>query len=41
VGTKEFNLVFYITSFAPFMRPGIPIVKDTEIAKMKSIEKER
>jgi hypothetical protein len=41
IGTREYNLVFYITCFVPFVRPNIPMIKDTEINRMKSLEKEK
>ena len=41
VTTKEFSLVFYITCFVPFVRPNVPILKESDITKMKVIERER
>lgn len=41
VTTKEFDLVFYITCFVPFVRPTVPLLKENEILKIKEIEKER
>mmetsp|Transcript_15412 Transcript_15412/g.15012 ORF Transcript_15412/g.15012 Transcript_15412/m.15012 type:complete len:90 (-) Transcript_15412:1460-1729(-) len=41
IGNKEFNMVLYITCFVPFMRPGIPLLKDAEIKAARGREKEK
>ena len=40
IGSKEFNLVFYITCFVPFIRPNIPIVRDSSINQAKHQQRE-
>ncbi len=39
VGSREYNLVFFITCFVPFVRPTLPTLKQNEIARMKSKNK--
>ena len=41
VATKEFMLVFFITCFVPFIRPNFPIIKESEIVRLKNEEKEK
>jgi len=28
-------MVFYITNFVPFIRPNLPMLKETELSKLK------
>ena len=35
IANKDFMLVFFITSFLPFVRPNLPQLKLTEIKKCK------
>jgi hypothetical protein len=39
ISTKEFSLVFYITCFVPFVRPTVPVLKESEISRMKQVER--
>lgn len=41
VATKEFMLVFFITCFVPFIRPNFPIIKESEMNRLKNEERER
>jgi hypothetical protein len=35
IGAKDFMLVFFITCFLPFVRPSIPMLKESEISRAK------
>ena len=36
IGTKEFNLIFLITNFLPFIRPRFPMITKGEITMRKA-----
>ncbi|TNV84817.1 hypothetical protein FGO68_gene3064 [Halteria grandinella] len=39
--SKEFQLVFFITCFVPFIRPNLPMIKPQDLTKLKLTQKEQ